>query len=277
MENLWSKLTSDQTLRAIDALNKLFVGLVASSYLLGLLIVNLYFSQYGFYSLSLFRLNYVIAGLWAIASVFLSYFLLELILIALALVLTRTIPLRERISTALAYIGGAFLFTYAVYVVVAVFGVLMTWNWLLYSSVGAMSILGVKRNLRDFLPRYDDLKFKASAAAGTAVAVLFFVLFVLGFAKDLYGRIPASSGGGESQLVQIVLKPEYQKQFQSLGLFRSNDTIPSYSCMSDTLALLLSADVDLVFLLPHKGNRSVQLQREMVSAIVYYKRQGPHF
>jgi hypothetical protein len=226
MENLWSKLTSDQTLRAIDALNKLFVGLVASSYLLGLLIVNLYFSQYGFYSLSLFRLNYVIAGLWAIASVFLSYFLLELILIALALVLTRTIPLRERISTALAYIGGAFLFTYAVYVVVAVFGVLMTWNWLLYSSVGAMSILGVKRNLRDFLPRYDDLKFKASAAAGTAVAVLFFVLFVLGFAKDLYGRIPASSGGGESQLVQIVLKPEYQKQFQSLGLFRSNDTNP---------------------------------------------------
>jgi hypothetical protein len=47
--------------------------------------------------------------------------------------------------------------------------------------------------------------------------------------------------------------------------------------MSDTLALLLSTDVDLVFLLPHKGNRSVQLQREMVSAIVYYKRQGPHF
>jgi hypothetical protein len=47
--------------------------LFAIAYVAGLLVVNLYYNRFGVYSLTLFRLNYVIAGVWAFLPVLLSF------------------------------------------------------------------------------------------------------------------------------------------------------------------------------------------------------------
>lgn len=41
----------------LEKISKLFLSISAIAYIVGLIIVNLHYNQYGFYSLSLFRIN----------------------------------------------------------------------------------------------------------------------------------------------------------------------------------------------------------------------------
>lgn len=63
------RLDLEKTKNVIEVVGKLTVGLAAVCYVLGLVVVNVYLSKYSVYSLDLFRLNYVTAGLLALSPV----------------------------------------------------------------------------------------------------------------------------------------------------------------------------------------------------------------
>ena len=64
-----------KTKEITEVVGKVIIGWLAVCYASGLLMVNLYYSRFGVYSLSLFRLVYVIGGLW----VFLPIFIMSLV------------------------------------------------------------------------------------------------------------------------------------------------------------------------------------------------------
>ena len=56
---------------ALETIGKVAIGIFVLSYVLGIFVVNIYLSQFGVHSLSLFRLHYVTAGAWAFVIVLL--------------------------------------------------------------------------------------------------------------------------------------------------------------------------------------------------------------
>src|SRR6476659_3656400 len=74
----------------IEIVGKIVLGTLALCYGLGFVIVNVHYGSYGFYSAGLFRLNYIVAGVWALIPV-------VLMLVAVSVVIS-TVSSLVRIS-----------------------------------------------------------------------------------------------------------------------------------------------------------------------------------
>jgi hypothetical protein len=65
----------------IELVGKLSIGFVALSYVIGLLVVNIHLNKYGAYSLGIFRLNYISAGMWTLFPVLFPLLLLFILIL----------------------------------------------------------------------------------------------------------------------------------------------------------------------------------------------------
>jgi len=278
MSLLLTILGSEQSSRSIDALSKLLLGIAASCYVAGIIVVNLYLGRFGFYSLGMFRLSYIMAGFWVLGTLSVSYITIDLGFLFVAAVVRRHIHFSERILSLVGFGGGLVAFCSFVNILASLFGIVLSWSWLGISFLGVVGVWKISdqsKNLEE--KKYTDLKFRAHITLEFAVAIVSLGLFVSSFARVLFGQIPANIGGGKPQLIQIVPNLESRPLFARLGLVHSvtSDSTSmgrdsAYQLVTDTLSLLIATDEGLVLLSPGRSDQSISIRRETISAVIFH-------
>jgi hypothetical protein len=274
----------EKTKDLIELIGKFAIGFVAICYVVGLLVVNLYLSRYGVYSLSLFRLNYIMAGAWLLAPILLgTLFILGLFAIAYSFRLLRPF-IDKRLN--IPYHGefhkpidlGNILFFIFMYGVLGLmiggnikhFGIGFSGEWLglmMWAVFVVIPILWI---------RYKKYKADSPSRFITYFAVLLYcslswIFCILIFSRNLYGNIPPYIGGGGTKDVQLLLKLEDKDKqfFQSAGLQFEGD-----SNQTQTLQLLFTNDNEYVFLVNADQSSeskisTLSIKKDLIQAVLY--------
>jgi hypothetical protein len=244
---------------------KLGAFLSVACYVIGSIVVNIHFSRYGYYSVSLVNAQYLIAGVWAIAPVALAWFMVlsgllqeggmlqwprgdtTRIIILLALIvavvasfiLVAILPVRlEGASRILKWtvVGGAgFFLTLPIGAVI--------W-WL--NPVGSLT--------RKWIPL---------TVLAVFIAGLFALSYVQAFSLTLYGEISGTLGGGKPRVVRLVMLDEARADMITAGI-----SFPEESHTSGSLKLLTATDKEYV-VLTERGNSSISIRSDLVKAVLY--------
>ena len=186
--------------------SKMVLGLVGLSYALGLLVTNLHLYQFGVYSLNLLRLNYVIAGFWALVPVILCSFISFKVAWLLLYYSEKfcafyrfpppTGPLtsldKKFIGVQVIYIFGAIVAP----IVILILAVAFHFSWLqplalaglLGWSLVNLSLASITIH-RAILPRVFVRIF------GLSYLLFITITYVLSFTLTMYGNIHSSLGG----------------------------------------------------------------------------------
>ena len=199
------QVTLDKLKDLIEILGKVAIGLIALGYAVGLVVINIHLNKYGIHSMSLFRLNYISAGMWALMPMLLPLFVFLLLLI-----------IRK------AHSGGKARYSIRGFVipVILVLSVIsfplvvqhrlqmsfIQVGWLTSLGMGVLFSGYLILTVRDYLivpargSEYFALPFTTAA-----VAVCVLSLHAILFAYNVYDKIPSHLGGGRFQIVQLVL------------------------------------------------------------------------
>jgi hypothetical protein len=261
----------------LELVSKMTLGLVGLSYALGLLVVNLHLYQYGVYSLNLLRLNYVIAGFWALVPVIICTIVSFKVAWLLLYYSNRFCahyrfppplagPLtsfdKKFIGLQLFYILGAILTP----VVIMVLTVGFNLSWLQPLAIAAVlswslvnfSLVSITVQ-RAIFPRVYVRLFSAS------FLLLVTVAYILSFTLTIYGRIHSSLGGGAPKEVIIVFaEDDATKKLLDIAGF-------SFFPDSDRMAAgrILFVTEEEYILLPPDRDISLSVPRSSVKAVFY--------
>jgi hypothetical protein len=259
----------------LELVSKTVVGLVGLSYALGMLVTNLHLYQYGVYSLNLLRLNYVIAGFWALVPVIICSFISFKAAWLLLYYSNRFCafymfpppgPLtsldKKFISLQLGYIFGAILVPVVILVLAAGFHL----SWLLTLAMAGVlgwslvnfSLLSITVH-RAIFPR---LFVRVS---GLSFLLFATVAYVFSFTLTIYRNINSSFGGGAPKEVIIVLAEDDEtKKLLDIAGF-------SFFAGSNRTAAgrILFATEDEYILLPPDRDISLSVPRSGVKAVFY--------
>jgi hypothetical protein len=285
---------------------KLALGVLALCYALGLLVINLYYSRYGVYSLSLFRLNYVIAGVWVVTPVLVMFLaLLGLFTIAFFAKPTRRLIMKLTNLTSNGDAGSEPSLPTATakrrfwtpeekrragFFAVTVFclaGTMFIWLKLPIALTrmqwGNLIAGAFVVNVAIFAVLYYSLKRQSPIHRLTLYGLLIFLLVAAGmhtfsFALDTYGSIPPHLGGGGTKEVQLLLKADEAEKmyFRTSGLHFYRDLN-----QTETARLLFETDNELILLVrsntPNRVN-TLSIQRDIVISVLYTGlREPPSF
>lgn len=274
----------------VDLGGKIIIGVLALCYVLGLLVVNLHLSRYGIYSLSLFRINYVIAGIWVLMPI-----ILILVLLGSTYILIRIIPHAKDSAPKLYEFGprnqgpegkrqSQRLMTF-----IAV-GILL----ILFLASLALAVGSIRTLIKDFgqwkeivgttyvicFALFTFFAISAKATATGKSLILSFAFFVVSilllvhtiiFAKAFFPHIPSYLGGGSTKTVQLLLKLEDKDKqfFQSSGVeFNEN------SNQTKDLQLLFANENEYIFLVksdefPDAEGSTLSIDKDLIQGILY--------
>lgn len=259
----------------LEWVGKMTLGLVGLSYALGLLVTNLHLYQYGVYSLNLLRLNYVIAGFWALVPVIICSFISFKVAWLLLYYSQRFCtyyrfpppgPLttldKKFIRLQLTYILGAL--TLPVVILVLTIGFHFSWlqpmalAGVLGWSLVNLSLVSITV-YRAVLPRIFVMVF------GLSFLLLATVAYVFSFTLTMYPNINSSFGGGAPKEVIIVFaEDDATKRLLDMAGF-------SFFPDSDRMAAgrILFATEQEYILLPPDKDISLGVPRDSVKAVFY--------
>jgi hypothetical protein len=259
----------------VEAITKMSLALTALCYTLGVIVVNLHFAQYGYYSLELFRLSYIVAGVW--------FFLILgtwVLLFALFLVRSKAVVQSERSKWKKAVLLGFTVFMmvsviYMLWVVGTHLGIAIDRSW---AGVLCLGIFGSGVLLYEF----SDILRKPLVAIdpvekvyNVAFGVLLLVIYTVSFAQVTYSRIPASLGGGGAQLVRVTATEDARLALEGAGisfsevLSKRGENVVS---ISDTLGLVFMGEKDIVVVSPKIPERSFLINRDALLFVQFLKK-----
>lgn len=266
----------EQTLHLVEIFSKLILGGIAFLYALGLITVNLYYSHYGVYSLSLFRVSYILAGIWVIFPIIMG---LTLFLIIYALYLFikwlrgehKTKKFKLSVSTSVLI---AFCICFALTVFFAIITLFnlgiefnSSWITLLISGLGiAVTIIAL---IYIFYYYHNPLR-RFFILSLSLFIFLTLLQHTYHFAHLVYGTIPSHIGGGGIKQVQLLLDVDEnsKKYFEGSGLIFYENTN-----QTRTTQLIFETENEYVLLvkppdwaLP-KGTLSIK--RDMIKSVLY--------
>lgn len=282
----------------LETAGKLAASLGAVCYLTGLFVININLSQYGYFSLSLLNVRYILAGVWAFIPLLLWWILRWWTLSSISREIEEDTKkskeqirkLREklenlkRIREKTGDLGliGAKLFGGPKWVM---------WSVAIFSNLLAL-FAGILAIVALFYPRYLSLwsggmpwglrliyttilaayvvatlptsekrlsGFLSRIVKSPGVTLLFFFAYLLIFARFQYSAIPSFFGGGRPQMVRLVVSPTEQQSLIACGL-----SFPENSIQSAPIRLLLATSENYI-LLP-KGSEE-NITPEIINAI----------
>jgi hypothetical protein len=263
-----------------EVVGKLSLGALGVCYALGLIVLNVHFSRYGVYSLSLFQVNYITAGIWALLPVVapwvLGLFSLWVLLHFRWKFTKRfyryfSLPLELRPERERAKQQGSILMWVGL---AACFPVLM-WRsgidfrpWLGVLAVGA--VWGFLLVLMTLIALDRKKQRKKPVIMLVAVTVtLALVIYATIFGGEAYGTIPAHLGGGAPGQVYFIVEPDVNVKtfFKNMGIHFQGE-----SNRTEAVRLLLVTEGEYIILTPEAseaGGRALSIRRDYVKALLF--------
>jgi hypothetical protein len=284
-----SVLNAESVKDLVELCGKIFLGLLAAFYALGLIVVNVYLSNFGVYSLSLFRLNYITAGMWdAIFIVAPTWVTLTCVGMIIMIVPAWRRKLLGRLYTespdhwegtlanlvtVLIFFGCTLIFTGFI-VSKAMFYLSTSYKNLIFSLItgvitgtylfvfplfiASVKSHGLLRLMRLFL----------------VVLAGMLVLFAhaLDFARTAYGVIPPYLGGGKPSEVELVLSVDSNTRdfLINSGLeFRNGTNI------TEKVKLISVSEDEYILLIENKGEnpnvkfKGFSIRRDAVQGVIH--------
>ncbi|MBI3694042.1 MAG: hypothetical protein HY238_04270 [Acidobacteria bacterium] len=242
-------------------------GLSAACYVIGLLVVNIHLRRFGYYSMSLFEVHYVVAGILSLVPVGLGWcgfalFAEEIWEAAkgwklVALLIGLLLGLMG--SFVVLVLQGAWIegLPFGVrFVVLIIAGFFVT----LYPAAAAQS---ATRLLASNVYRKEVTVSGAVVIGLSALVVV--GGYLVNFSRSIYGEIPATLGGGQPRAVRLVVKNEVKASLAGLGVPFAAD-----GRTSERVRLLLATEKEYVILTGKEG--SVGIRGDAVDAIFYEPR-----
>jgi hypothetical protein len=274
----------------VDLVGKMAIGIVGSCYVLGMIVVNVYLNNFGVFAPSLFRLNYIVAGMWVLAPIAFGSILMWSLVAFVAI----TFPnVQHRISRLfglrITYLNkGERRLTMAVLFVcfcATVFSVVWVRSNMIklipkanmWEPMGTGFVTSVYPlvalplfylSIRHIFSRFVGLVLLITIS----ICLLFMHSYT--FAMNTYGTIPAYLGGGQAKDVQLVINSEKEKRqfFRELGIQFLSDE----SNITVNVKLLLTTEDEYVLLVEtQKQGRQVPtltgltIPKDKVDAVLY--------
>jgi hypothetical protein len=251
---------------------KVAVGLVVTLYVFGLIVVNVYLSRYGVYSLSLFRLNYITAGLWGVMFLVLG----SLLSVAATVALFKKSGFRTGrrvfdLGSTLAVVGAHVYLALMAGAVIALFATGQA------SLVGGFCLCLVSGyTLFEWFPMVIETAIeKDEPFAGrliTVIFILFITVIFVGFhlwsvGSFVYGQIPGYWGGGAPTEAKLLFKKEADAsaKLSAIGVKIDN------AGFSENTDVLLALDGEYVILIKHGESRGlvITLPKVEIQMVLY--------
>lgn len=261
----------------LELTSKMVLGLVGISYALGLLIMNLYLYQYGVYSLNLLRLNYVIAGFWALVPVIFWSFITFNVTWLLLYYSKKFCafyrfppppdgPLtpddKKFIRIQVIYVSIPIIAT--IVILQLTVGFRLSWLQPL-ALAGLLSWSLVNLSLASIIVHRATLPRVYMRIFSISFLLLATGAYVLAFAINIYGSIHSSFGGGAPKEVIIVFTEDAEtKKLLDIAGF---SFFPDSKQMA--AARVLFATEEEYILLPTDRNISLSVPRNSVKAVFY--------
>lgn len=270
---------------SIEIVGKIAIGLFAIFYAIGIVVVNIHLNKFGVYSLSLFRLNYVAAGLWALMPIFIGAIVLLLIfsifyqLSASVREFSSVLGLPDQLLGADKYQRQMLLA-----LGILILGIVLT--LLLIPSLVSMNIAfavwtsilgGFLVIFLVFLTTFVNHKAISSTFDllftffSTLFTLFVFGVYVIFFSYVPYGRIPSYLGGGSPKRAQLILDEDskIKEKLESIGvIFRS-------STLTANVQILMDTDSDYILMIESHDSddkpvlKGLTLPKDVVKAILY--------
>ncbi len=202
---------SDAAESLIDLTGKIGLLLFSLCYGLGLVIVNVHLGKYGIYSHSLLRLDYIMAGLWALGLLTISWLLAFVAYIG---IIGPPDSLKEKPFARIPgfYRFAAFLFFFGILFSLDTLGLPLS-NWSFLSKVIVISLtilVPLTLNPKSF--------WQLSMALG------YFLMYMVIFVTEFYEHMPSRFGGGGPMQAQLVIEADaaYADFLRDKGIYLSD-------------------------------------------------------
>lgn len=275
------RLDLEKAKNLIEVAGKLTIGITAVCYVLGLVVINIYLSKYSVYSLGLFRLNYVTAGMLTLAPVL---FGLITFLMTTALTYPLVSALRRKahsfftpgeelpaefgeLALVLLFIllmaipaGVTYLAFYAAGVPTG--GI---WAIVVTAAIAANSLCAVATCFGILLAPQSYAR-QVILVIVPAVAALVVVGHAVFFASFLFEKVPPHLGGGEPKAVELFVgSAEGRALLEEAEVEFEKDTH-----RATNVRLLFSTDNEYILLVKvplDDREQAVTVRRELIQGV----------
>lgn len=280
-------LDVERTKTLAELVGKASLGLLASCYAMGLVVINIHLNNYGVFSLSLLRVSYIIAGLWATVPILFGLGLIYSVIgLVLALdadnadsVLVYMFSLPRALTESQDALGTKFqgwsmagsLFLVGGFLgfIFWQLGIGFQWKWLLTLLTGslvALFILPIHYNFA--LPRTKTVAELVNRAFGAVTTGFLLVIHIVVFANHVYPSLPSHIGGGQPKTVQLIVEnePNTKKLIEDLGV-----ALQGQSGRTEDIQLLFVTDEVFIILISENDGekKAVSLSKGLVKATSY--------
>lgn len=242
----------------IESLSKIVLALAGASYVLRILVVNLYYGKHGYFSLSLFRISYAISGFWLIAFLITAYFLWETWFENLATVFRNKEEQVVRILAGIGIlVGPLFIWGFGTGLA-AILHIHGQWEWLGISFLAFISLSNSRKEVGNFIVARLKQKVRVGSAFELLFTLLLLIAYLAGFSRTLFPLIPGNIGGGMPHEIQLVVPSEDSFALRKLGIHFADEQSDSsrqlpqhvrYS-ISTTINVLTFTEDEIVILRP---------------------------
>lgn len=283
-ENIPASLNTYHPL--VESFSKFAFILVGLCYGIGMIIVNMNLSQYGFYSLNLFRVNYILAGIWAFITLLWCYGLIFVI----EKMIEKQFKPKITLLKIIPFVFSVSIYAWTIYYLAISFKINVSEiGWLNGCTTlfyGTLTVLVWSLTVEAFLKKrtkvlsdsgnpfqyqLDKYKFAISLVYRS---VLIFV-FLFNFGKYIYGHIPIEVGGGQPKQIVIIPKPNATNylmlsgiEFQMLSL--SSDSSSQKIAYSKPQKLLLANEKEYIILVSKDSlSYAASIDINLVEMILY--------
>ncbi len=306
MESTVNQSPSKKWLELIEAVSKYSVGLTAICYILGLVVVSSHLNKYGVTYIGVLRINYIMAGIWALIPIFLALvfsFLIFCILIAVLPQLARFIAktsnrdVTEYTKTNRFGVPVFLLLPSSLTTMVFVYGSfeimtgrriveLFEYNSrLTFLSIISFIIVPGSMFLMSANSRYKSKNNLFRNVFITVWIVIHLIVYVEFFSYDIYGQIPSYIGGGKLKVTRFLLelKPKTKAYLEREGV--QFDVSENSQNESKEPEVYFTKDIYLVFYTDNeyyvlvdnkvspKNSNVITFKKDIVKAVIH---EFPH-
>jgi hypothetical protein len=191
-----------KTKDSLEITGKIFVLLIGTCYVVGLIVVNIHLSQFRIYSLNLLQLNCVLAGIWTLLPMLPAWFIIAGFFNIVFSEIERRkggqwtwknkLVLGSVVITApiISYFPIGFLADYL--------GFRVGWRWSLVLMLGAF-VSAMLSGMVVSIPKHESyatIQALAQTSFSTFITAGIFIFYVAVFARGPYSDIPSGLGGG---------------------------------------------------------------------------------
>jgi hypothetical protein len=268
----------------VEAIAKIFLGIVAILYITGFTVVTIYLNKFGVSSVEFFKTSYIAAGLWAVMPLIVPLAIVVILICSLMLTSSRvkntfvkyiSLPLTEesydRRTDLIFVILVLALGIGFVYITVAGIGIpwYREWFWDFVMGTLAITLLLVTLGMLTRSQTKGILYLARGTLAGFLGCVII-ILEVFSFAYDTFGTIPAYIGGGAPAKVELCLELDRETRLflQTIGIAFSEST----GCSTQDVFLLFASEKEYVISVVDRTEirpKAIAIRRELVKTTIF--------